>query len=493
MKRIVFTALGQRNEEYKEVLEQLLLEHENYNLNYKIDILTKKEVDFLKFIVKTYENSKEMPSLSLFTNNFPEVTGTLDNIPAIPLDDYRVYSMNFISKRVNKNITKNLQTINAEIEQDGVTEDLMERFTRWNKISNLNKRKKVVIKQDLKTLYLERKGKPPGMKLGIKALDDIVGGLTPGTLNTIAGYTSHFKTTFALNICYRNAYLYNYNTVYFSLETSKEDMLFNLMCRHSKDPKFTKYHSIPHDKMRMGRLTEEEEAYLYDVIEKDLESEVYSEKQQKNIPRGKVIILDETDFMSFSFSEIYNTLEEIDKQLDGNLDAFVVDYVQLTKFSDTTGKTDDNRIVNSFVTFFRRLTQKFGTRKNRKKLIGILLSQINRESWKRAAKRDGMYDLTCLADANELERGSYRVFTSWTSEDMKTAREAKVQLLKNRGGATQWNPIPTYASGEEYMFGDEDSNVYTGNLVCGASGGTDLAESDLGKDFNDDFKDSFSF
>jgi hypothetical protein len=168
-----------------------------------------------------------------------------------------------------------------------------------------------------------------------------------------------------------------------------------------------------------------------------------------------------SDFETFSFTEITNVLEALDDKLNGNLNAVIVDYIQLCKFS--TGGAhlgDDNRIINSYIDYFRKLAQSFRSGKDKKRLVIILLAQINRTSWEEAKRRrkdgtEGHYDLTCLADANELERGANRVFTTYTSERMKTAQEAQVQLLKNRGGETMWEPEKVYADPEKYIFGEE--------------------------------------
>jgi replicative DNA helicase len=271
-------------------------------------------------------------------------------------------------------------------------------------------------------------------------------------------------------MAYYNTYNLGYNLVYISLETSKEDFMMNILCRHSYDTKFPKYNYIPHTKMRMCELTQEEKDYLYDVVLDDYEKS----------SKGKLVILDESDFETMSFAEIYAMLENIDDKLNGYLDGIVVDYVQLFKYSEgVVGGESDNKVVNSYVSFFRRLSQAFRDEKMFKRLIIILLSQINRDSWKKAAKNEGKYDLTCLADANELERGSHRVITIFTTEEMKINKEAQVQILKNRNGATMWTPEVIFADGEAYYTGEEANQGFQSPIA--AVGGNNLG--DL---FNDD-------
>ncbi len=160
------------------------------------------------------------------------------------------------------------------------------------------------------------------------------------------------------------------------------------------------------------------------------------------------------------------------KQEGKQLDAVIVDYIQLCKFSGNGMTRDANAQINSYVTFFRRLGQNFRKevdpvtgKESVRQLTMILLSQINRDNWRRARNNDGKYDITCLADANELERGSYRVFTTYTNEDLKGRKSAQVQILKNRTGQTMYEPAVCYADGEAYVFCDEDgmNQTFGGN------------------------------
>ena len=280
------------------------------------------------------------------------------------------------------------------------------------------------------------------------------------------GYVTH-NTTFALNIAHINAYYLGYNIAYISLETPKEDMNWNLLSCHSfiqDAPGFGKYNFVGHDKMRHCTMTPEEEDFIFNVVEPDLKND-YIGDDGKTHKRGKIVILDESDFNTFSFSEITSVLEKVDDELEGHLDAVIVDYVQLCKFSGSGYTADTNSQINAYVTFFRRLSQNFrkvvdaSGKEDTKQLVMILLAQLNRGGWQKASRNNGKYDLTALADANELERGSYRIFTTYTTEEMKGRKSAQVQILKNRSGQTMYEPAVVYADGEAYVFADEDSQA----------------------------------
>lgn len=317
------------------------------------------------------------------------------------------------------------------------------------------------MRQNARKNYEARKNKSWGLATGINQIDNIIGGMGKGTLSVIAGFTSHFKTMFAVNIAYINAYFLNYNIAYLSLETPKEIMYDQLLSRHSFEPKFSRYQFIAHDRILRCELDPDEENYLFDVVEEDFNSASTNSTNRKGEPckRGVVTFLDASDFETFDDGEICRVLEHLDDKMKADIgygvDAVIVDYIQLCKFMNVNSTSDTNSIINNYVAFFRKLAQGFRAEDKKRQLIVILLSQINRDSWKRASKHDGCYDLTCLADANEIERSANIVITTYTTTEMKISNGAVAQLLKNRTGQTVEDPILVYVNPKAYLYGDE--------------------------------------
>ena len=467
----MFSCLDKSDQVYIDCIDMFITEAENYINKLKIpDIIKDKEKEYFDFILKCYHNSGSTPSKTLLVQNFPELDGVFEASNAIEISssDLRVYIFQLIDARVNKYISKRMDQLNGIVKDHGITEEIADEFNRLQKISNRNKAKDIRIDIDARSIYNDMKNKPLGLKTGIKAIDDKIGGMNGGTVTTIAGFTSQYKTTFALNIARINSYFLGYNIAYISLETPKQDMYWNLLSSQSYETHLSKFNFVPHDRMRQCKLTPDEESFIFDEVVPDLNSNFPDNGDGREIPRGKIVFLDESDFESFSFGEITAALDNVDEQLKretGNgLDAVIVDYIQLCKFSGSGMTYDANAQINSYVTFFRRLAQNFkkevdlATGKEKVRMVTmILLSQINRDNWRRARNNEGRYDITCLADANELERGSYRVFTTFTTEEMKARKSAQVQILKNRTGQTMYDPSIVYADGESYTFMDEDS------------------------------------
>lgn len=267
-----------------------------------------------------------------------------------------------------------------------------------------------------------------------------------GTPSYIANACVTHNTTTTANIVYRNVYNTGYNFAYISLEVTRFDLLLNLWCLHSLNKKFDPSKKIPTKLARDGKLSDEQKRYLFDVIVPDFE----------NTSKGKLRIIDEGDFKTFSEGEIIRKLEEIDDEFNKKLDGVVLDHANLCKFYSNSENTTE--ATNRYVSLFRRLSNafRFDPETNEMRgLTAILLAQTNRTGWHEAAKRGGAYDLTALAEANELERCSSVIMTVFHDKNLTAANELKVCLLKNRYGATHTDPIITDVYPEYYYVGDK--------------------------------------
>lgn len=477
MINLLYSCFDKVDPSIKDDLNMLLVEADNYKKHLKVpDVLHDTEIEYIEFLIKNYDMAGKFPSYTLFCQNYPDAvksfTAASGQIQIILPNDMRNYIFQVIDARVNDYISRRIDSLNKVIRAKGVTKEIAEEMERLQGLSNRNQARHVDIKIDGKANYDALRSRPTGMVTGIKAIDEKIGGMNDGTMTTIAGFTSQFKTTFALNIAHLNSYAYGYNIAYITLETPKNDMYWNLLSCHSYSSQFSKYQFIGHDKMRQTKLNAEEEDYLFNTVMPDLDApKVLDDGTTQE--RGKIVFLDESDFDYFTFSEIQQVLEDVDDQLGGNLDALIVDYAQLCKFNGSAAVDNETATINAYVSFFRRLSQNFrktydaNGNEQVKQLIVILLSQIRRDSWRKAVNHGGVYDITCMSDSSELEKSSYRIFTTFTTEDLKERKMAQVQILKNRTGQTmQAEPAEVFADGEAYVFCDEDgmdTNTFAGN------------------------------
>lgn len=445
MESVFKSLLNKSSEDYLSYIDYFL------DVERKVLISSQEEQAF-KFLKESFENSGTTPTEEYFLQKFDMMKVPFKAAKELSLTDLKVHVANLVHRRLNQEASKNLMKIATEVAQSGFTYEHLDLIRSY---ANLTEDTAVVdttkSSDSFREFYNQKKKQPTGLQTFIKDIDTKIGGMSPGSLTTLAGYTSHGKTTLAANIAYNNAKKLNYNICYLSLEVPKEDMMYNFLSRHSFEPKFTQFAYVPHEKMRFCTMSDEEEKFIMEDVLNDFMT-----------TGGKIHILDETDFKTMSFGEIREKLQAVDdmmlEETGYPLDAVFVDHAQLLKFN-SSGKrvSSESAMINEYISFFRKLSIDFrrDAEGNSRKLAILLLSQINRDGWKRAVKNNGQYNLNALAEANELERGSQIIMTIFTDEQLKMANEAKIQLLKNRNGVTMTESASLFADFRAYVIGDD--------------------------------------
>ena len=425
--------------------------------------LSELENQYLDYLLKCFNDVGRFPTENVFINKFPECEAMLKNAKVFLDKDLTFYVDEYIEKKKALQISSEIIDIASKVSERGLTEDDILRLQSKIKDKSKQIENDAYSLIDFSSIYERNKVKKIGLSSCVNYVDDIIGGFDKGTLNTIMAYTSQGKSMWATNVAYKNTYESDYNVCMISLEVTKAEVQYNILTRHSNLSKFDKYPFISKDKIKFGKLSEDEEEYLMDIIIKD-----YEDNKQ-----GLFFILDEDDFANFSFSEIRKKLYQVDdicKEKTGHgLDALIVDHIGLMKFNDnsnSTGKSEYS-IINDYVSFFRRLTLSFRKYDDGEysQLITILLAQANRKGFDDATKKKGNYSLTAIAEANEIERSSYRIMSIWTNDELKFAKECMVCILKNRGGQTVQDAFNVTFDGERYIFGDLDSSGESSTLM----------------------------
>ena len=94
-----------------------------------------------------------------------------------------------------------------------------------------------------------------------------------------------------------------------------------------------------------------------------------------------------------------------------------------------------------------------------RQIATFMLCQCNRQGYIKAQNQKdqnmkGRYDMTALAEANELERAASIILMIFSDDDLKLVEEARVQLLKSRFGKCQGIPIPVCCKAEFSQIGE---------------------------------------
>ncbi len=288
-------------------------------------------------------------------------------------------------------------------------------------------------------LYLDQKDET-GLSFLCPALDKITGGIQNGTIFTIAGGPGTMKTTYAVNLAY-NAIQNGKNVVYFSLEEAPLKLTSKLLSRVSVDIG----KNIKAQQIVNNELNEEDKNILFKEVLPYLKSQP-----------GQLHIISEKDLISYETTEFERQLKMVDdfikkeKDDESGVDIIIIDHVQLLKFGNNVA--DEYRVLNSYVSFFRRQCLSFlGTGKE---IIVILLSQVNREGIAYAKKHHGQYLMQHIAEGSEIERASSYIITVYTDEMSQITKLLTLSALKLRGSQLPLDVINIFANGEYYQVGD---------------------------------------
>lgn len=342
----------------------------------------------------------------------------------------------FISNKTKMKLTSELTNIAMDIAKPGsnikeAQEKLLKIINSTKDTEETNKINTYDIENKLEELH--NKPEVHGIPFGIDFIDDQYPGTTPGSFTIIGGYTGSMKTTLAVNHIFIGM-LQGYNSVYFSLEVSEEDLIYNLMSLYTitctSEP-------IKRDDIKKLKFKDKEK---FNKIFTDLMS----------LP-GKINIYDESMIESYSQTAFNSIIHKVDEEFkektSRGLDIIVLDHAQLLKYdSDSKNNIDPYKVLNSWTDYFR----KFASRDNK---AVILVSQTSRGGYEYATKHGGQYLLTGLAEANELERGATCVITVYSNDELKSSGQLSVQILKSRYSPPMLEPITTDIKPEYYLVG----------------------------------------
>lgn len=425
-------------------LENIFISLSKDTLNKLDDLLQMNEIDLNeKSMIRKYIHMVtqigNVPSIDTMRTEFPGLY--FENLETLTEDELDDYIRLYMASKKNLEASKKLLELSSLVKTNGLTEPIINQLNQLTK-SDIVSISHEDISNKLMELY-KNKINEVGIKTSVNQIDEDTGGLQPGTITTILGFTGSYKTTWALNMTY-NAIRDNMNVLYLSLEVTKEKVFYSLLSRHSFDDKF-KIH-IDNSKLKKKQLEDNEFEYL--------EKEIYPDFLK--FP-GKVYVVDESELEAYSFFSLENKFREIDKlanqETGHGIDLLVIDHAQLLKF-DASMKSvgNETNVVNAYVSFFRQSVLNWI--KSGRQIAGLILSQSSREGWKEAVRAEGKYRLTALAEANELERASSVVLSVFCSESLKQIKSAKIQILKNRDGEAWSEPMETFVDPVYYAFGD---------------------------------------
>ena len=285
----------------------------------------------------------------------------------------------------------------AEIERLGVVESAPEGnvFLDYNDIWNEYARRK---NGEVK----------PGVKWGIRAIDERTGGVFPGELDLVCAYANLGKSQVVTQMAWDVAVEQKLNVFFATTETNRDTVTRRFLARHSMLPQFD--HPIDSSDLKRGTLSAADEKVLADVLEDWRYNSEYGTLNVVQVPAQSRL------------SYVENRLIEYGREIE--LSLCIIDY--LTLFSADTKRQNEREEFNEILRRTKGIAQGFYDGDG----IPIISPwQITRTAYDNAM-RNGRYTKASLSDTSEAEKSADQIMALIREEDDN--RQMSLQFLKVR-------------------------------------------------------------
>jgi replicative DNA helicase len=271
--------------------------------------------------------------------------------------------------------------------------------------------------------YFERKknreaGHSQGIRFGITAVDDVLGGLKPGDLCFTVGYSSDGKTSVCTQLAWHASVMQGKNVVFLTTETDRETVRRKLLARHSKLPRFELADGLNTRDLKEATLSAGDEEALKVVATDFTRNPEYGHLYIKQVPNNATM------------STIEAFLYRIQRKF--NIDLVIFDYLALL---DSGQRRDSVREeLSGNIKHAKVMATTFD---NGRGVPFVSPWQVNRMARDNAAKV-GYYTSAALAETAEATNSADVILSLLAEESERENRHrtVKFQILKNRDGAT---------------------------------------------------------
>jgi replicative DNA helicase len=259
----------------------------------------------------------------------------------------------------------------------------------------------------------QNKGEVAGVRTGFKELDQLIGTLSPGSLNIIAARPAMGKTAFALTIAQNAALKEGVGVGIYSLEMPAAQLTLRMMCSEAR---------IDMNRVRLGQLTDRDFSRLVDVASRLSEAPIY---------------IDDTP--DLTLMELRARARRLVSQNQVGL--IIIDYLQLMS-GPGSGKSGENRQqeIAAISRGLKALARELG-------IPIIALSQLSRAVEARPNKRPMLSD---LRESGSIEQDADLVMFIYRDEYYNPHSEkagiAEIIVGKQRNGPTGTVELQFHAS-----------------------------------------------
>lgn len=273
--------------------------------------------------------------------------------------------------------------------------------------------------QQIQELY-KNEGQTTGVASGFKDLDDKTSGFQPGDMVLIAARPSMGKTTFALNIAENAALKEGKSVVIFSLEMSKEQLAYKLLCSQA---------NVDMLSLRTGQLEDSDWQNISRVAGPLSAAKIYID-----------------DTAGVSIMEMRSKCRKL--KAEHGIDMILIDYLQLMSGS---GEESRQQEVSEISRNIKAIAKEM-------KCPVIALSQLSRAPEQRADHRPMLSD---LRESGSIEQDADLVMFLYRDEyynkETEDKNTAECIVAKQRNG-----PVGTVKLAWLGQFSKFDNYDFTG-------------------------------
>lgn len=311
---------------------------------------------------------------------------------------------------------------------------------------------------DILADYAERKqahadGTSLGIGFGITALDAKVGGMQPGELVLLAGYSSDGKSSLAVQAAWSAATEQGKNVLFLTTETLRAQIRRKIVSRHSKQPMFALPDGLNSRDLKSGTLTPDQEISLHQVVGDLTNNPDYGQIYVAQVPRGATI------------ASIEQRMYRVQRKM--HIDFVVMDYLAL--LASANKRVTSREELASIVKEAKQVSTTFDGGRGVPFCSPWQVTRAAREN----AEKIGMYTSASMSETAEATNSADLIVSLLAPTD-NTNRHAEVtmQILKARDGETVNNLIVAvdyatscFASRVGLQFAPTaTSNGFTGGL-----------------------------
>jgi replicative DNA helicase len=264
-----------------------------------------------------------------------------------------------------------------------------------------------------------------GKFCGLNSIDKIIRGIKKGEMWLHAAFTGELKTSFALNWVYNLVTRYRSNVVYVTLEMPYEQVMLMIYVMHTSNGKYTDIRSkdynscapLDYDKVKAGMLTPEEKSF-YEKAINDFGT---------NPEYGRFDLWGPDDDVNIDDIQMFTEL----RHQEAEVHLLVIDHGGLMEARKKRRNKDYTVELNSVLRDTKKMALHFN---HGEKVPILLLFQINRDGKDFADKNEGRYKLRALSYANEAERSSDVITTTYLNDEHRKNGTTMFDCLKRRDG-----------------------------------------------------------